>query len=253
MDIDEKSSKFVSEDEISEFIKDYKNHSKSQMSDFKNPKLFKGWDIRYSKLQKFKGFAKALISTLKNHVSLDTIYLEIASKNIKVYTILGEYDSVVNFDDFKVRSNRIMPNRKEFFIESAGHLPQMESPSEFNSIKFLISLNKINTEMPPRTKEEKYDKYLEFKINIFLLTKIELTTEAIIKIMNAIEIKIIPRIKNWNLTGHSLWKINWGNILAKNNITFGLLIFITKPTKNGLLLLFFDFSILFFFFLVNSI
>lgn len=136
MDIDEKSNKFVSEDEISEFIKDYKNLSKSQMSDFKNPKLFEGWDIRYSKLQKFKGFAKALISTLKNHVSLDTIHLEIASKNIKVYTIWGEYDSVVNFDDFKVRLNRIMPNRKEFFIESAGHLPQMESPSEFNSILF---------------------------------------------------------------------------------------------------------------------
>ena len=97
MDIDEKSSKFVSEDEISEFIKDYKNLSKSQMSDFKNPKLFEGWELRYSKLQKFKGFAKALISTLKNHVSLDYIHLEITKRGIEVYTLWGEYDKVVVF------------------------------------------------------------------------------------------------------------------------------------------------------------
>jgi len=124
-DVKEMNNKSVSEDEISKFI-----------DDFKNPDQFKDWDKKYSELQKFKGFARALISTRKNHVLLDDIHKQITNNNIEVYTLWGKYDTVVFFEDFKNKLNQIMPNRKEFFFKSAGHLPQMESPKEFNTVLF---------------------------------------------------------------------------------------------------------------------
>ena len=135
-DVVELNDKSVSETEISDFIKNYKFLSQSQKNDFKNPKQFKAWGLRYSELQKYKGFAKALISTRKNHISLDNIHREIAESDIEIYTLWGEHDTVVVFEDFERKLNQIIPNREEFFFKNAGHLPQMESPKEFNTILF---------------------------------------------------------------------------------------------------------------------
>ncbi len=135
-DVKEMNNKSVGEAEILKFIDNYKFLSKSQMNDFKNPNQFKDWDKKYSELQKFKGFARALISTSKNHVPLDDIHKQIANNKIEVYTLWGKYDNVVVFEDFKNKLNQIIPNRKEFFFKSAGHLPQMESPKEFNTVLF---------------------------------------------------------------------------------------------------------------------
>lgn len=135
-DVIELNDKSVSETEISDFIKNYKFLSQSQKNDFKNPKQFKDWGLRYSELQKYKGFAKALISTRKNHISLDNIHKEIAESDIEIYTLWGEHDTVVVFEDFERKLNEILPDREEFFFENAGHLPQMESPKEFNAILF---------------------------------------------------------------------------------------------------------------------
>lgn len=135
-DVTELNDKTVSEDEILNYINNYEFLSQSQKNDFKNPEQFKDWGIRYSELQKYKGFAKALISTRKNHVSLDNIHIYIAKTGIDVFTLWGGYDTVVVFDDFESKLNHILPDREEFFFKSAGHLPQMESPKEFNTVLF---------------------------------------------------------------------------------------------------------------------
>lgn len=135
-DLTEKKDKTVSQNEIRNYINNYESISKGQKNDFKNPDQFKDWDIKYSELQKYKGFAKALISTLKNHVSLDSIHTELAKTNIDIYTLWGEYDTVVNYDKFEDKLNKMIPNRQEFFFKSAAHLPQMESPKEFNAVLF---------------------------------------------------------------------------------------------------------------------
>ena len=51
---------------------------------FKYPEKFQDWDKKYSELQKHKGFAKALISTLKNHESLDCIHEEISKTDCRL-------------------------------------------------------------------------------------------------------------------------------------------------------------------------
>ena len=126
----------VTLNEINDLIKSYPEMAMGQKNDFFNPGQYPDWIDKYKELQKHKGFARALISTTKNLVTLDYVHNKIDSLNIPVYTFWGEFDSVVIYDEFKDRLNRILPNRTEFFISNSGHLPHMENQDEFESIFF---------------------------------------------------------------------------------------------------------------------
>ena len=137
--IEELNDKSVSEIEVSNFIKNnYPTISEGQLLDFKYPEKHSGWDIKYEELLKYKGFAKALISTRKNHYTMDSIHIKIQNSDIPVSTIWGDSDQVVLYKDFEKRIDSILPKRKEFFILDSGHLPHMENPYEFN--KILLSI-----------------------------------------------------------------------------------------------------------------
>ena len=126
----------VTLNEINDLIKSYPEMAMGQKNDFFNPGQYPDWIDKYKELQKYKGFARALISTTKNLVTLDYVHNKIDSLNIPVYTFWGEFDTVVIYDEFKDRLNRILPNRTEFFISNSGHLPHMENQDEFESIFF---------------------------------------------------------------------------------------------------------------------
>ncbi len=137
--IDELNDKSVSDFEVSNFIKNnYPTISEGQLLDFKYPEKHSGWDIKYEELLRYKGFAKALISTRKNHYTMDTVHTKIQNSDIPVFTIWGDSDQVVLYKDFEKRIDSILPKRKEFFILDSGHLPHMENPKEFN--KILLSI-----------------------------------------------------------------------------------------------------------------
>ena len=137
--VEELNDKSVSEIEVSNFIKNnYPTISEGQLLDFKYPEKHFGWDIKYEELLKYKGFAKALISTRKNHYTMDNIHIKIQNSDIPVSTIWGDSDQVVLYKDFEKRIDSILPKRKEFFILDSGHLPHMENPNEFN--KILLSI-----------------------------------------------------------------------------------------------------------------
>ena len=126
----------VTLNEINDLVKSYPEMAMGQKNDFFNPGQYPDWIDKYQELQKHKGFARALISTTKNLVTLDYVHNKIDSLNIPVYTFWGEFDTVVIYDEFKDRLNRILPNRTEFFISNSGHLPHMENQDEFESIFF---------------------------------------------------------------------------------------------------------------------
>jgi len=132
----ELSDKSVSQEEIDKFIEGYPGLSKSQKNDFLNPDKFPDWSKKYDELLTHFGFAKALISTTKNLVSLDDIHNKIDSLGVPVYTFWGRHDNVVVYDEFKDRLEDMLPNRKEFFIENSGHLPHMENQDDFEKIFF---------------------------------------------------------------------------------------------------------------------
>ena len=128
--------KNVYQEEIDNMILKYPEMAKGQVNDFFEGDKYPNWISQYEELQTHVGFARALISTTKNLVTLDDVHLKIDSLNIPIYTFWGEFDNVVVYDEFKDRLNKVFPNRKEFFITKSGHLPHMENQEEFENIFF---------------------------------------------------------------------------------------------------------------------
>ena len=133
---DEVEDKNVYQEEIDNMILKYPEMAKGQVNDFFEGDKYPNWITQYEELQTHAGFARALISTTKNLITLDDVHLKIDSLNIPVYTFWGEFDNVVVYDEFKDRLNKVFPNRKEFFITKSGHLPHMENQEEFEYIFF---------------------------------------------------------------------------------------------------------------------
>jgi pimeloyl-ACP methyl ester carboxylesterase len=129
-------NKEVTAAEIAQYITTYSTKAKGQLEDFYTPEAFPNWPAQYEKLLLHKGFAKALLSTQKNLVTLDAIHQKIDSLAIPVVTIWGQYDQVVVYDDFKERLVQLLPQRKEYFIDKAAHLPQMENQTAFEAVFF---------------------------------------------------------------------------------------------------------------------
>ena len=143
LESEERDDKRVSQKEIDDLIGQYPSLIESQLSDFKYPEKYPDWIIKYAELTKYKGFAKALLSTRNNHTSLDDIHKKINQSDIPIFTIWGESDEVVPYDTFKEKIEVIFSRRNEFFIDETGHLPHMEKPEQFNDYLMNI-LEKIN-------------------------------------------------------------------------------------------------------------
>ena len=126
----------VSQEEIDELNGKYPELPAGQLSDFKDPWNFQDWDDKYAELLVHKGFARALISTRKNHDSkeLDRIHASLQTSNIPVATIWGDSDTVVVYAGFAEKIERLIPRRREFFVKDSGHLPHMENPVQFEAI-----------------------------------------------------------------------------------------------------------------------
>ena len=133
---EEVNDKNVYQEEIDNMILKYPEMAKGQVNDFFEGDKYPNWITQYEELQTHVGFARALISTTKNLVTLDDVHVKIDSLNIPIYTFWGEFDNVVVYNEFKDRLNKVFPNRKEFFITKSGHLPHMENQEEFENIFF---------------------------------------------------------------------------------------------------------------------
>ncbi len=142
MDHEKPISVEVTSKEIEDFIATYPTLSEGQLADFYDQNQFPDWPNKYEKLLYHKGFAKALISTQKNLTTMDDIHLKIDSLGLPVYVFWGIHDEVVPYESFKEKLKIILPNRKEFFIEKAAHLPHMENQEVFENL-FLTSLTEI--------------------------------------------------------------------------------------------------------------
>ena len=96
--------------EINEFIQNYYSTiAKGQMTDFKYPERFVGWDTKYEQLLKYKGFARALISTSKNNFLLDSINQQIGMGQLPHYAIWVDSDVVLPLKDVRDKLKRLMP------------------------------------------------------------------------------------------------------------------------------------------------
>ena len=119
----------VNQEEIDALVARYAELPAGQLSDFKDPTNFQDWDDKYAELLVHKGFARALISTRKNHDSreLDRIHAELQASDIPVTTLWGDSDTVVVYAEFSEKIERLLPKRVEYFVPESGHLPHMEN------------------------------------------------------------------------------------------------------------------------------
>ena len=139
------SSNIVNDKEVQDFITtNYPTISKGQLLDFKYPENYPNWEDKYEELLNYKGFARALISTRKNHVNLNKENLLISEINLPVYTVWGDSDLAVVYNDFKENLNKVLPNRFEYFVPNSGHLPNIENKSNFENYLFNVVLKTIN-------------------------------------------------------------------------------------------------------------
>jgi len=111
--------------------------------DFYDPKLVDLFIDKYRIQMQFKGFKRALLSSVRNNM-LDTFvnaYERVGNMKIPVQLFWGRDDATVPFDH-STDLRAIMPNAEFHVIENCGHVPFYEKPDAVNPIllRFLRKL-----------------------------------------------------------------------------------------------------------------
>lgn len=119
-----------------------------QLSDFVEPAKWPDWADRYRLQMQYKGFGRALLSTLSEgeEVVLDSVYARVGRSRIPTLLIWGTEDSTVAITHAEgVR--KAIPQAQYHPIERAGHLPHMERTDVVNPllIDFLRSASRADT------------------------------------------------------------------------------------------------------------
>lgn len=103
------------------------NLPQSQLDDFYQPKNFPGWEEQYREQLQYKGFKKAILSTIRNLVKFNPleIYEKLHKSGIPTLLIWGKEDQSVSYEAIVELMERL-PDIDHHFIEEAGHLPHYE-------------------------------------------------------------------------------------------------------------------------------
>jgi pimeloyl-ACP methyl ester carboxylesterase len=114
-----------------------------QLTDFVEPAKWPDWPTRYREQTQFRGFGRALLSTLRegDGMVLDSVYARVGALGTPTLLIWGTQDSTVSIDHAPgVR--KAIPQAQYHPIERAGHLPHMERTDIVNPL--LVSFLRSN-------------------------------------------------------------------------------------------------------------
>jgi pimeloyl-ACP methyl ester carboxylesterase len=116
---------------------------KNQSDDFYYPERFPDWEAKYRVQMKYKGFRRALLSTIRNMIlETDPLaeYEGVGEKNIPVLLLWGREDQTIPLADIEL-VQKMIPSAEFHPIAEAGHIPQYERPEIVNPllIEFLKS------------------------------------------------------------------------------------------------------------------
>ncbi len=104
-------------------------------SDFLDRRLVEEFQPRYIIQMHYKGFKRAILSTIRNHM-LDPFiddYRRVSKMNIPTLLFWGRNDPTVPFSHSH-ELRKAMPNIEFHAIENCGHIPHYEKPEEVNPI-----------------------------------------------------------------------------------------------------------------------
>jgi pimeloyl-ACP methyl ester carboxylesterase len=104
-----------------------------QSKDFYRPGDYTDRIAMFRPQMKYKGFKRALLSTLRNYMNIDKIHLfaEMGKLNKEILLIWGEYDKTTPFTGNE--RIRAVVECEFLHIEESGHLPHIEHPDLVNA------------------------------------------------------------------------------------------------------------------------
>ena len=106
-----------------------------QRSDFVEPAKWPDWPARYRVQMQYRGFGRALLSTLRENSgrNLDSVYARVGVTGTPTLLVWGMQDSTVTIDHADgVR--KAIPQAQYHPIERAAHLPHMERTDVVNPL-----------------------------------------------------------------------------------------------------------------------
>jgi pimeloyl-ACP methyl ester carboxylesterase len=107
----------------------------SMASDFINPEHVKMFQDQCRIQIQYRGFKRALLSTLRNKTvdGIPEVYLSLGKLDVPVLLLWGRYDRTLPLE----QSGDILsavPRAEFHVLENCGHIPQYEKPEEVNPI-----------------------------------------------------------------------------------------------------------------------
>jgi pimeloyl-ACP methyl ester carboxylesterase len=109
--------------------------AESQLTDFAEPSRWPDWPDRYRVQMRYRGFGRALLSTIREAAgsSLDSLYRAVGSSGVPTLLFWGAEDRTVPFL-YADSVRRAIPQAEYHPIERAGHLPHMERADVVNPV-----------------------------------------------------------------------------------------------------------------------
>ncbi len=107
--------------------------AQGQLSDFYYPENFPNWVEKYKEQMQYKGFRRAIVSTLVHFAKPDKLpwYERIGSLGKDVLLIWGREDQTLPLADSQRVADAL--KTKTFIVEKSGHLPHLEHPQIVNA------------------------------------------------------------------------------------------------------------------------
>lgn len=108
---------------------------KSQSADFFRPDKFPDWEAMFRVQLQYKGFRRAILSSIRFMPSMDAAaeYSAVGKQNMPVLLIWGREDKTVSAADIQ-QLKELIPGIEYHIIEAAGHIPQYERPEVVNPL-----------------------------------------------------------------------------------------------------------------------
>ncbi|HEX7542060.1 MAG TPA: alpha/beta fold hydrolase [Anaerolineales bacterium] len=116
---------------------------KTQTDDFYRPDRFPDWEAMYRVQLQYKGFRRAILSTIRAQPGMDSLaeFGAVGQQNLPALLIWGREDKTVSSADMQ-QLVKLIPGIEYHIIEEAGHIPQYERPEVVNPllVEFLNGL-----------------------------------------------------------------------------------------------------------------
>ena len=120
---------------------------KTQAGDFYRPEYFHNWEEMYLVQTQYKGFRKAILSSLRNMIGWEVAseYQAIGNQDFETALFWGQEDETIHAEDIGV-IQKVISNIEFHLIEDAGHLVHYEKSADVNPllIEFLRGAERID-------------------------------------------------------------------------------------------------------------